>query len=173
MKYYPALILFVFLASCGNENKETSKQYFDIKGYFSKEVKKLQKQNPVISKTVLQNGQSEARSIMLDNWEAELELFSASDINKPAWKNSYQVINTGNIKEYISKDKQLKTRKISIESYRGTIKHITILNASQNMLYSSEEQLDYYPDSLYSIKKRQTVRIMGTNSYSIFARFKN
>lgn len=173
MKYYPALILFVFLASCGNENKETSKQYFDIKGYFSKEVKRLQEENSVINKTVVQNRQLEVRRVTLDNWETELELFSASDINKPAWKNSYQVIYRGNIKEYVSKDNQLKTRKISIESYRGAIKHISISNASQNMLYSSEEQLDYYPDSLYSIKKRQTVRIIGTNSYSIFARFKN
>lgn len=173
MKYYPALILLVFLASCGKENQETSKQYFDIKGYFSKEAERLQKENPVISKTVVQNEQPEVRSLKIDNWKTELELFAASDINKPAWKNSYHVISRGNIKQYISKDKQLKTNKISIVSSGGVIKHISISNASQNMLYSSNEQLDYYPDSLYSIKKRQTVRIIGTNSYSIFAIFKN
>lgn len=171
MKYWQALFLFVFVASCSNKNEENVKRYFDINAYFKSKTDSLQQENPVVNKTVIQNGQSEVRQVQIDNWKTELELFAASDINKPAWKKSYQIITKGNAKEYVAKDEQLKTRKISIEWLGGSVRHISILNVSKNILYSSFEQLDYYPDSLYSIKKRQTVRVIGTNSYTILARF--
>ncbi len=42
-----------------------------------------------------------------------------------------------------------------------------IYNDSKNMLYESQEWLSYFPDSLYQIDKKQTVRLLGTNTYKI------
>jgi len=162
MKHSFAFLLLVFLAACGTreDSKNVPGRYFDVRGYFKKEATRLQKQNPTIEKTVSQNTELEKKQLRITNWETELELFSESDINKPAWKNSYLIKKSGSEVEYISTDNQLRTRKISIHySEKGTVDRITILNKASNLLYTSTEKLSYYPDSLYTINKKQNVQI--------------
>jgi len=49
----------------------------------------------------------------------------------------------------------------------NNIKCIMIYNVSKNILYQTNEVLGYIPDSLYTIKKTQHVRFLGTNNYFI------
>ena len=174
MRFFQLFFLTVFLAGCSSrENSDTSKHFFDFKEYFEKEAIRLQKENPVIEKTVSQNTQPEKKELKLSNWEAELELFTESDINKPAWQDSYRIVKSGLETQYVALDNDLKTKKILIRfSKEGPVEQVSILNSIKNALYSSSEQLDYFPDSLYRIKKHLDVRIIGTNSYSVTARFK-
>ena len=164
-----------FLAACsGKESIDQPKHFFDLRGYFDKEAKRLQLENPIIQKTVSQNTDSEEKQLRLNDWKTELELFAESDINKPAWKDSYRIIQKGLVTQYLAKDPDLKTRKILIRmSDKTTISQISIVNKSDNALYSSIEQLDYFPDSLYSIQKKQNVRVIGENFYAVSARLKN
>lgn len=114
------------------------------------------------------NSETESKRLQIDNWEKELELFWKADINKPAWKESYQISLIGSTISYLAIDSALKTRKIRIEQdSNGKPSHIYILNEVSNELYSSTEELDYFHDSLYSIKKTQKILFLGESNYLI------
>ena len=160
--------------SCTN-NRQVDKQYsyFDLEGFFNKEASKLQKSNPKVSKTVRKNTEIEKRILNIADWSEELSLFTSSDINKPAWRNSYQEHEKEGEITYFSTDPKLRTEKILIQRDKnGKIKHISIVNKVSNSLYSSRETLNYFPDSLYQIFKEQKVRLLGQNNYSITGKLK-
>jgi hypothetical protein len=162
------IIILLILNSCQQEKVVKQYNYFDLEGYFKKEALRLQKKNPLIEKRVSKNNDSEQRKLEIKNWNEELELFLSSDINKPAWKNSYGLQQSNQTINYIANDPDLRTQKISIlKSEKNTIKSIAIFNKVNNSLYSSTEQLTYFPDSLYKIIKEQKVRILGVNHYTI------
>lgn len=161
-------LLFV-LPACKPDLKATgtSSKYFDLAGYFSRESARLTRLNKPITKTAYHNGTTESKKVHIDNWDEEFSLFSESDINKPAWKNSYDIIAEGNILIYKAKDPELKTREILIKKLNGRVNYMLIYNFEKNKLYTTSEELTYFPDSLYQINKTQTVRFLGTNKYQI------
>lgn len=164
------LLISLSLTFCtqGPTPDNSSKVYFDLKSFFKKEADDLQHKNPVIKKTITKNELTETKELGIRNWVNELELFSASDINKSAWKDLYEVKNLGKSIQYIARDGKLRTQKILINrALSGEVKHIFILNQVANNLYSSSEELNYYPDSLYSIRKKQHILLIGDNDYSI------
>jgi len=142
--------------------------YFSLEEFFRSEATRLTKLAPTVEKTVSRNGMSEGKSVQINDWKNELALFMDSDINKPAWQNSYRVDSTDRLLTYTSTDPGLRTQKISIEKDENEkVKHIAVFNHASNMLYQTEEHLDYYPDSLYQIHKQQQVRLIGESQYSI------
>src|SRR5437868_4105224 len=68
-----------------------NKKFFDLKAYFTSEVARLTKSDPLVAKTAVQNKESETLRQHIKNWDSELSLFVDADINKPAWANSYSV----------------------------------------------------------------------------------
>ena len=166
------LLLFSF--ACKPDIKETGAtlNYFDLKGYFINDTARLNHSNIPVDKTVTHNGIAETKTVHIDNWGRELDLFIASDINKPAWKNSYSVTTTGDFLIYKAKDPDLKTREVMIKKDRQKVKWILIFNYTKNALYQTTEKLTYFPDSLYLIQKKQQVRLIGTNIYTIKGVFK-
>lgn len=174
MKLYLYIFaLIVLLSSCSNNPKASdTKVYFDIRSFFESEATRLKKTNPFIEKQVMQNVDQEIKRLRIQDWNNELNLFIESDINKPSWRKSYAISNTRNETVYTAMEDKLRTRKVVIEkSIRGEVIHIYIQNHTQNLLYTSSETLNYYPDSLYQISKQQEVRLLGTNNYSISGKF--
>lgn len=142
--------------------------YFSLADYFSQEATRLQQLNPAIVKTVAKNGEQERKEIHVIDWQKELALFIDADINKPAWQNSYRADSTETSVTYKSIDPKLRTAEITVETQEdGSIKHIHIVNKVSNMLYQTDEALDYYPDSLYRITKQQHVWVMGDSDYTV------
>ncbi len=141
--------------------------YFDIKAYFASDTAKLNRLNPLVQKTVTHNGVSETKKIKIDDWGRELDLFIGADINKPALKNSYSVVDNGGFLIYKAKYPELKMRETVIKREGGKVKWILIYNKTKTFLYQTSEKLSYYPDSLYLIEKDQKVRLMGNNHYRI------
>jgi hypothetical protein len=165
-----AVIFFIsVLTSCKQEAKETHETltYFDLKGFFDRDSARLAQLNKPVLKTVQHNGETETKTVHIANWGLELSLFKQSDINRPAWKNSYKVQADSNFIIYIAKDPELRTKKILIRKVNGKIKWILIFNQNKNILYRTAEKLSYFPDSLYLIEKSQSVRFLGTNKYRI------
>lgn len=165
------MLLFTFLPSCKPDDVQngTKPMYFDIAGYFKADTAKLHKLNHSILKTVEHNGNQETKRVHIDDWGLELSLFIQSDINKPAWRDSY-LVQTGQDGSVVYKAKtpELKTREIVISRNKdGSVKQIMIYNASENILYQTSEVLSYTPGSVYTIKKKQHVRFLGTNSYFV------
>jgi hypothetical protein len=171
MKYNFILFLLI-LSACNRPKEKELKTYIDLKGYFDSEARRLTKSNPLIKKTVARNDATETRPLKDINWKTELSLFAESDINKQAWKDSYKVSRHGYKTIYLATDNTLKTREINItQDPQGKIKKILIRNQTDNMLYSSTEQLVYIPDSLYEISKQQHVAVIGDNRYFINGNF--
>ena len=159
--------------ACKPEIKETGAElkFFDVKQYFKDEAEKLSRSNPAIFKTVTHNGKTESKKVLIDNWGRELNSFTESDINKPAWKLSYSVDSSANGITYRAKDASLKTHEISIKKDSGKVTAIIIQNSTHNILYNTTEKLSYFPGSYYLIEKTQKVKVMGANSYQIKGKF--
>jgi len=164
-----ALIFIAFLSACKPDSKETGEKltYFDLKGYFKTDSAKLAKANKLVLKTVVHNKITETKRVHIDNWGNELRLFSSSDINKPAWKDSYAMQNTTNTLIYTAQDSTLETKRIIINKDGDKVKWILIFNHTKNLLYETKEKLTYIPDSMYRIEKTQKVRLLGLNRYDI------
>lgn len=142
-------------------------QFFDIKGYFNTEIIKLTRTNPLTDKIVSHNKDSENKKVKISDWKQELDLFIKSDINRPAWKNSYIVIDNDSALIYRAKYAELQMREMVIKRIAGKIKWILIFNKTTNILYQTFEKLSYFPDSAYVIEKDQRIRLMKNNHYSI------
>ena len=144
-----------------------TKVFFDIKGYFEADSARLTKENPLVTKTVTHNHIPETQKVHISDWGTELSLFIQSDINRPAWRDSYNVSTTDNVTRYTAKDPSLKTQKVLLKMENGKLKWLMIINHTKNILYENREKLSYFPDSLYLIAKKQSVRILGTSTYQI------
>jgi hypothetical protein len=164
-----SFILLLGIASCKKDSiaAADTKAFFDIKGYFESDSARLTKENPLVTKTVTHNHIPETQTVHISDWGTELSLFVQSDINRPAWRNSYDVSNTENAIIYTAKDPDLKTQKVVVKMENSKLKWIMIVNHTKNILYENTEKLSYFPDSLYLIQKRQRVRVLGTDTYRI------
>jgi hypothetical protein len=145
-----------------------AKRYFDLKGFIHADSGRLNNGHAVVSKTVWHNGgNQQTKQITVSNWGQELSLFAASDINKPAWRDSYKILNQGDSVVYTAMDLHLITRRMVVQTVKGKVQKISVNNYTQNLLYKTTEHLTYYPDSLYLIDKLQQVKLMGANHYVI------
>ena len=164
-----AFLLIIFFSSCNNQEETTPKNdFFDLKGFFEAEAKRLSNKNSLSNKLVTQNNQTEIKKGLSVDWDDELALFMASDVNKPAWINSYKYSEDNLRISYFALDTSLRTRYVEIlKDKNGRTVFIKIKNSSRNMLYESSEELTYIPDSSYTIDKNQSVRFLGTNNYQI------
>lgn len=167
------LTCLLALQACKKDSaaaRDTMK-YFDLKGFFRTDSLRLSKADPLVNKTVVHNKTSENKKVHIHDWGNELSLFTGSDINKPAWKESYTVQADTNFLIYKAKDPTLKTRDIIIKKDGDKVKWILIFNHTKNILYETQEKLSYFPDSLYIIQKAQRVRLLGTDDYKITGAF--
>ncbi|QEK50584.1 hypothetical protein FYC62_02055 [Pedobacter aquae] len=166
-------IIFIISALCltacsfSSEKKEQAVNYYNLQKYFSEEAARLNKIKPGINKTVKHNHDSETQNIKVEDWIKELALFVESDINKVAWKNSYQKDSTSTSITYTAKEENLRTRKIIILLKGNKPSKISITNQTKNNLYYTKEELIYIPDSLYQIEKFQDVKVLGINNYQV------
>ncbi len=174
MKLFLGSVLIVLLLSCQAPTTAPKKLFYpDISSYFHKEIQRLQEAKPSVEKTIHINKQKETKRLSSINWEEELSLFIESDINKPAFEGLYRIKAAGNEFTYSALDEKLKTREVKITyNAAAKIERIAISNHNKNSLYSADEFLEYRPDTLYQIVKRQEVLILGTNNYWIQGEFK-
>lgn len=182
LKIVIALIGSIILTICGSACKSDIKErgalkYFDLKGYFKNDSIRLTKENRMVFKTVTHNGVSQSKTVHISDWGLELDLFKEADINKPAWKDSYTVIDEDSVLIYRAKyPKLMKVSEILIKKDKGKVKWILIYSKTPENrwiglkippLYITTEKLTYFPDSLYLIVKSQWVRFIGANVYRI------
>jgi hypothetical protein len=172
MRHIKLYLILVFLAACKQaEEKPTTLVYTDIKAFFESEATRLTKNKTLVNKTIHQNGSSESKNKISINWQDELNLFISSDINKPAWKDSYKIINDSSRTSYYSIDSGLRTKEVHINTdINGKPTRFYIKNINKNKLYESTEVLIYIPDSAYSIEKNQSVFLLGKNNLFIEAK---
>ena len=164
-----ACLLFV---SCSETEQVRVQKYYDVQGFFGAETKRLEKQGATVTKTVSRNDVSETKSSFSPAWATELALFTDSDINKPAWRDSYKIESDSLSTSYTALDDELRTKSLVIKkNNKGKLIEISIVNSTSNYLYNSTEELHYFPDSLYRMVKKQDVILLGKNNYEIVGIF--
>lgn len=163
----PGILLFFFSCNPTEKNQKNTLTYFDLKGYFVKEGARLNKSNPLLTKTVAVNKDEETRQLHLTDWTKELAVFSDADINRNAWKGLFnrKIIGQGEV--YTSDHKKIPVKEVLVIKKNGQVHGIRILITYSNILYRSTDTLSYYPDSLYQVKKQQKIRLLSEKNYSI------
>lgn len=169
------LSLPLFLLACQSKDAPADHQtvghYFDLKGYISKEASRLNEKHPLVSKAVMVNENAESKKVTIADWNKELSAFSDADINKSAWQGVFKVTRTNNQDLYTSDNEKVPVQSLLIQHSNGHVKQIRILIRNSNLLYSSNDTLSYYPDSLYEIRKTQRIKLLNEKKYRITGKF--
>ena len=167
----------IFLSGCleNNTPQNLDKNYFDLKEYFVKKGRLLTKQNTSIEKILITNRDTQRVYLQNVNWEVELLPFINSDINKPAWKNSYRIDSVFNASSLTSISytslEDLEIKHLQIHFSDNKVQHIFIESAVNNYIYNSAQVLSYSTDKGYSIEGEQDVIIGKDLHYKIDVNF--
>lgn len=162
------LLVLLFNSCISPQKKVLTSNYFDLKGYFEIEAARLQEANPSIRKTVFINGSSEEKQLHIENWKKEFSAFIDADINKAAWQGQFATEKKNDIEYYKAKKEEIPIQLLTIDyNKEERIRSIKISIRNKNILYTSVDELLYYPDSLYEITKSQAVRFRDVKSYKV------
>lgn len=166
--------ILLFFISCNNsadKKQKTDLTYFDVKGYFEKEAARLNKDNPLISKTVSINGAIESKHINIPDWKKELALFSDADMNRASWKGLFKLKKSKDQELYSSNNEKVPVKELLVTYKNNEVFGIKVLIKNTNSLYTSIDTLTYYADSLYQVKKVQNIKLLSKKTYTITGSF--
>lgn len=174
MRIRYALILLTGFSSCSNSKEEkpvAPGAYFDLPTYFRNEAKRLETQSPKIVKTVSLNDQTEQKSITIKDWKRELSVFIEADINKASWRGAFATKITDTSTIYSTNNEKIAVKRLEIGKRSGHISSIKITLKNDNDLYTAQDELLYFPDSLYKVRKVQKVRLMDKKTFEVVGKF--
>ncbi len=166
--------LILFFTSCTLKEKEnlSKKLYIDLNSYFKKEANRLSKINSFIDKTVIINGQKEEKKVKIIDWQKEFEPFISADINKVSWRGEFEIKKDLLKETYTTANEKIPVKEIQLTYKNNKIYSIEISINTTNSLYFSKDNLIYYPDSTYQIKKVQKIKLMDQKVYQVIGKFK-
>jgi hypothetical protein len=143
MKSSIILISIVLLVSaCAEESTNITKKYFDLGSVIQSQIKVLNEKKPSFIKTVWNENTPETKMVIIQDWAKELELFLQADLNKPAYLNSYEVIETDTLLNYRLKNTEsLPVKSLTIRKVEGKLESIEAVVQNKNYLYESNKQI--------------------------------
>ncbi|MBB6001507.1 hypothetical protein [Arcicella rosea] len=136
------LVVLMLCVSCKEESTTTVHKYFDLKTAITHQISVLDKTKPTFSKTVWSENVPETKEVKIEDWSKEFELFLQTDLNKPAYLNSYEVSKSDSSIVYQLKKSEnlpVKNIKILLKNNRLTALDATIAN--QNYLYETDKHV--------------------------------
>ena len=164
-----ALSALIFFTACGGKTDASktvdTTPFFDVKGFFNSEIKRLTEGSLKIQKTVTVKGNTETKIIDKADFAQELALFVSSDINKPAWRDKYRVEKTAgrSLESFFATDDDLKTKRVDIYRFPPNgVTQIQILNSDKSSITESQQNLQYDIGKGYSIETFQ--KFFGSDS---------
>ena len=170
-----SVLTVLILLSCANQESvnietTTEKPFFDIKGFFEKEIaaKKLTE----IEKTVRINGEVETKKLTTFDLKKELSMFVDSDINKPSLFDKYNTFETDYSLTYKTTDEDLSVQRIKIfKDENGDFTKILINRKADTQIYGSDKVLTYERNVGFSIKNTQKVMLSDEKNYELEVKF--
>jgi len=164
------LLVFCICCSClacsnsatDTSEKQSTTRFFDLSQYFQEQVQILANEENIQKKASI-NGKTESQTIANPSFQQELQLFMDSDINRTSWLDKYSVDSTlnaaGNLTKvtYTALEEKLRTRKVAIAFTEDVITKVDILNATDNVIAQTKQELSYTPRQGYSIKSYQDI----------------
>ena len=168
----------IFLSGCieGRVPPEKEKFFFDLKGFFEKEASLLNEQKITAEKYLISEKDTQKLILSSLNWEKEFAPFINSDINKPAWKGSYNVdsvLKDQKIQSviYTSLEKNLPVKQIQIHFNNDNVSNVYIENATKNYVYNSGQILSYYAKKGFAIEGEQDIVLGKDLHYRVIVNF--
>ncbi|MFT5998985.1 MAG: hypothetical protein ACI81P_001441 [Neolewinella sp.] len=160
------LALCLSLAACAPEapvGTIDTAPFFDLSGYISQEVERLETAKTKVEKTITLNGVVETKQLDDINFSNDLRLFREADINKPAWIEKYTteeqtLSGSHSITTYMAQDSNLIVRRLMVEKDVGVTIRIEIDRKTGTVLSDGQHQLVYQPGKGYWVKTQQTNR---------------
>ncbi len=145
-KLAPGLVMLLLLACDNPAETNQANVYFDVAGYVKTQIAALKRQNPIVEKQTRIKDKSQNQTVKNIDWSRELELFTQADINKPAFRNSYDVTRPDSLTyRYTLKptEEKLTVRSlmIQIDAKTRQPRLIEAVLRTQNLLYESERKL--------------------------------
>lgn len=144
---FVAAVLLFSLVSCRREESQDDapKLYYDLKGFIENQIVYLSEKKPKVSKTALLGSKRETSETRGIDWKKELELFVQADINKPSYRQRYEVVQNGPLHyEYRLKpgnDLPVAYLKIDTDSILRQPLHVEALIRASNKIYNSEKKV--------------------------------
>lgn len=161
-----ALFLLATLISCQPETGKPAgsgrNPFFDLRGYFEGEIKRLERQQPAVEKILAVNDKSETLYLDSLSYRDELQPFLASDINRPSWWDKYTCDSTYagaalSAIRYQARDSSLRIRDLQVNWQNGQVRRISIRRFTDSFTAAIAQQLDYQPGKGYQVSTRQEV----------------
>ena len=188
IKAIPCLVISLVLLSAGCQNRDLDLRvsgrdnlasFYDLKGFFSEEIKRLDNLQPEGTKTIRFDTKSETIDIKTKpvDYAKELASFVSSDINKTSWREKYRAetipIGTGRMEiRYHALDEHLKTREIQLLFKENSLEEVRIKNRLKSIIAESTQELSYYTGGGYAIEGVQGPRIGRSRAFSVSVSFK-
>ncbi|OIN57666.1 hypothetical protein [Arsenicibacter rosenii] len=136
----------VFSACTPASDQNQTKVYYDLEGFVKKQIALLEKQKPMVDKAATIKQQTQNQQTREVDWAHELELFVQADLNKSAFRSSYQVSQADPLSyTYTLKPEEdkLTVRSLSIQLDSATRqpRRIEALLRTRNLLYESDRHV--------------------------------
>jgi len=145
--YSVCLLIILTTSSCTDSAQQNQPNvYYDVLSFVKHQIDDLAAQKPLVKKTVSINQRHTEQQTNDVNWSRELELFTQVDINKPALRNSYQIVQPDSLTyRYTLKksEERLTVRSLTVQLDSATHQPrlIEAVLQTSNPLYSSERHL--------------------------------
>lgn len=142
-----ACILVFSLVSCRQEENrdDAPKLYYDLRGFIENQIVYLNEKKPQVSKTAVLASKHEVSKTDAVDWKKELELFVQADINKPSYRQSYEVVRNGPQHfEYRLKrgnDLPVAYLKVDTDSLLKQPTYVEAVIRTKNKVYHSEKKV--------------------------------
>ncbi len=177
-KFYKLLVMALFVVFSGCNSTSTSSQqqpdYFSLINYFENQKSLLEQENFRIKKYTSFNRELDSSIVDRPDWEKEFELFKDLDLNKPAFRNSFNTdtVQSDTLKmvQYTSNDQHTKVKFLEIVFYKNEVTQIHLHAESDNFVFSSRSDLWYFAKLGYKVSGSQNVLGFSKKEYWIEAK---
>jgi len=162
-------IALIYFSSCTNEVSYSSIKLFNSASFIRSEIALLNKNKSHLLKTAEYNSSKEIFQLDTVNWNKEFELIVASNISEKylSYKIDTLLQNDSTIVTYTSKETKAEVRKFVVVNYNNAIKRISILRMKENAFYYSKQEIDYVPQTIFTIYAKEKMILSDTTSYRI------
>ncbi len=136
------LVMLMLFVSCKEESTTKIHKYYDLKTAITNQISVLDKRKPTFSKTVWSENVPETKNVKIEDWSKEFELFLQTDLNKPAYLNSYEINQSdSSIVYHLKKSENLPVKDIKILLKNNQLTAMEATIANQNYLYETDKHV--------------------------------
>lgn len=151
-----SILLFVSATGCVEPILQDS-SYFNCKKHFLALADSLQRSGQVLEKSILSENGKERKKLDAPNWKTELAPFIEIDINKPALRGAYEILEEnrlagGKVVQYEALEPNATVRKLQVEyDSQKNVVEVCAITATSNPYHASADTLVYRSNGTYEI----------------------